>query len=160
MYAFYTWSRSTGSRRIVMKKVVKDAEVIARETAEKVAAEVKDAPQTVKKATAKVAKAAAATVKEVAEKAEEKTDAVKAEVKKAAAKKAPAKKAVVKESVYLQYLGKEISQADLMKQVKEIWTKQMKNKAADLKSIALYLKPEENMVYYVINDDVTGSIAL
>ena len=113
-----------------------------------------------KKATARVAKAAAETVKEVAEKAEEKTEAVKAEVKKAAAKKAPAKKDTVKESVYLQYLGKEINQADLMNQVKDIWTKQLKNKAADLKSIALYIKPEENMVYYVINDDVTGSIAL
>ncbi len=157
-----------------MKKVVKDAGVVAKEAAAKVAdevkeapkavrkaaEEVKEAPKTVKKATARVAKAAAETVKEVAEKAEEKTEAVKAEVKKAAAKKAPAKKEAVKESVYLQYLGKEINQADLMNQVKDIWTKQLKNKAADLKSIALYIKPEENMVYYVINDDVTGSIAL
>lgn len=62
--------------------------------------------------------------------------------------------------VYLQYLGKEINKDDLVKQVKDIWTKELKNKAGDLKSVTLYLKPEENMAYYVINDDVTGSIAL
>ena len=61
---------------------------------------------------------------------------------------------------HLQYLGKEINKDDLVKQVKDIWTKELKNKAGDLKSVTLYLKPEENMAYYVINDDVTGSIAL
>ena len=45
-----------------------------------------------------------------------------------------------------------------MKQVKEIWTKELKNKVGDMKSVTLYLKPEENKAYYVINEEVTGSI--
>lgn len=117
-----------------MKKVVKDAEKLAKDVAakadqiaEKVSAEVKEAPKAVKKA--------------------------------AGRKTASARKAV-KETVYLQYLGKEINKDDLMKEIKEIWTKQMKKKVSDMKSVTIYLKPEENMAYYVINDDVTGNIEL
>ena len=76
------------------------------------------------------------------------------------ARRTTTRKTAVKETVYLQYLGKEINKDDLVKQVKDIWTNELKNKAGDLKSVTLYLKPEENMAYYVINDDVTGSIAL
>lgn len=136
-------------------------------TAKKVtAAEVKEAAKAVESAAETVVKEAAkkveevkADVKEAAKKVEEVTADVKEEVVKAAAK-APAKKNVVKEEVYLQCFGKEVSKDDLMKTVKEIWTKQMKNKVGDMKSVALYLKPEENKAYYVINGDVTGSIEL
>ena len=117
------------------------------------------ATETVAKTVEKAVKAAEKTTKAVVEKAEEVKEAVK-ETAKAPAKKATTRKATVTETVYLQYLGKEINKDDLVKQVKEIWTKELKNKAGDLKSITLYLKPEENMAYYVINDDVTGSIAL
>ena len=108
---------------------------------------------------AKTVEAAEKTTKAVAEKAEEVKEAVK-ETAKAPAKRTTTRKTAVKEMVYLQYLGKEINKDDLVKQVKDIWTKELKNKAGDLKSVTLYLKPEENMAYYVINDDVTGSIAL
>lgn len=145
-----------------MKRVVNGA---AKTTAK--AAEVKEAPKAAVKATEKAVKAVEKTVKEAVKKADEvKEEAVKA-VAKTAEKAAPAKAAAktaakkeVKETVYLQYLGKEINKDDLMKQVKEIWTKQMKKKVGDMKSVTLYLKPEENMAYYVINEDVTGSIAL
>ena len=130
----------------------------------------------VKKTVTKAAKPAVET-KEV--KAEE-TKTVKAEEAKAAkttakaaeakttetAKKAPAKKrtttkkaAVVTEEVYLQYAGKEFSSADLTAKVKEIW-KEMGKKAADLKDIKVYVKPEENAAYYVINNEETGSFGL
>ena len=85
---------------------------------------------------------------------EKKTATRKTTVRKAAA----TKKSAVKETIYLQYLGKEINKDDVVKSVKEVWTKQLKNKAGDLKSIDLYLKPEENAVYYVINGEVTGSL--
>lgn len=96
------------------------------------------------------------TVKTAPKTAEAVTETVEKAVK-TAAKKTTAKKAV-KETVYLQYMGKEIDKEDLMKQVKEIWTKQLKNKVGDMQSVTLYLKPEENKAYYVINGDVTGSI--
>lgn len=117
------------------------------------------ATETVAKTVEKAVKAAEKTTKAVAEKAEEVKEAVK-ETAKAPAKRTTTRKTAVKEMVYLQYLGKEINKDDLVKQVKDIWTNELKNKAGDLKSVTLYLKPEENMAYYVINDDVTGSIAL
>lgn len=116
----------------------------------------------VKTVEAKEEKAVEKTGKTVekAVKTEEKVEAPKEAAEKAAAKKAPVKKPVVKETVYLQYLGKEIDKEDLVKEVKNIWTKELKNKAADLKSITLYLKPEENAAYYVINEETTGKIEL
>ena len=78
-------------------------------------------------------------------------------MKKAAAKKT-VKKAAVKESISLQYLGKDIKTSDLMDAVKNIWTGELGKKAADLESINLYLKPEENAAYYVINESFTGRI--
>ena len=117
------------------------------------------ATETVAKTVEKAVKAAEKTTKAVAEKAEEVKEAVK-ETAKAPAKRTTTRKTAVKETVYLQYLGKEINKDDLVKQVKDIWTNELKNKAGDLKSVTLYLKPEENMAYYVINDDVTGSIEL
>ncbi len=103
--------------------------------------------------------------KPVEKKEEEKAAVKKTEVKpeaekKAPAKKAPAKKAAVKEEVVLQFDGKEIKTADLMKQVKTIWTKELKKKVGDMKSVSLYVKPEECAVYYVVNGDVTGKIEL
>lgn len=143
-----------------MKKDVKDVAAEAGKAVAKVAADVKEAaPKAAKKATATTTRAAK-TVSKTAKEAAEKVETTAKEAKKAVAKKAPAKKTAVKETVYLQYLGKEIDKDALTKQVKEIWTKQMKKKVADLKSITLYLKPEENTAYYVINDDVTGSIEL
>ena len=81
-------------------------------------------------------------------------------VKKAAVKKAPAKKAVIKEAIYLQYQGKEIDHKEVMGKVKNVWTKTLKRKVGEIKSITIYLKPEENAAYYVINGDATGSVEL
>ncbi len=99
--------------------------------------------ETAKKATKK----AGSTAKEMAKKA----DNVVTEAKKAVRKP-------LKEEVYLQYMGKEISKDDLMRQVKEIWTKQLKRKVGEMSTVTLYLKPEENKVYYVINGEESGSL--
>ena len=100
----------------------------------------------------------ARTKKAVEAVAEVNTTEVKAEETKAV--KAPAKKTALKETVLMQWYGKEVNKDDLMKQVKEIWTKQMKKKVGDMKTVTIYLKPEENMAYYVINEEVTGNIEL
>lgn len=82
---------------------------------------------------------------------------VKAEVKKPAAKKETAKKAELKSEISVQFGGKSYSQEDLLKIAKDVWKYDLKQKAADLTSIELYVKPEENMVYYVMNKETTGS---
>ena len=112
------------------------------------------------KAAEKTVKAAEKTVKEAAKKVEAVKEETKKTVAKAAEKKTATEKKAVKETVYLQYMGKEVDKDDLMKQIKEIWTKQMKKKVGEMKSVTLYLKPEENKVYYVVNGDVTGSLEI
>ena len=65
----------------------------------------------------------------------------------------------MKSTLYIEYYGKQIDQADLVKQAKAIWTDKG-NKAADLKSLNLYVNIEESMAYYVFNDDESGSFAI
>lgn len=139
----------------VDKKVeAKAAEVKAPEVkkAEPVKAEVKAEP-----AKKEVAKKAPAK-KETAKKAPVKKAAAKKEpVKKETAKKAPAKKAAVKEVVNFQFSGKSYTSEDLVKIAKDVWKYDLNGKDEDFKSLELYVKPEENTAYYVINGDVTGS---
>ena len=124
---------------------------------------------TTKKPVAKVAEVK--EVKAVPVKAEEvkveevKVEEVKAEAKKAPAKKvaaekkAPAKKAAVKvqESVNFQFSGKSYTDADLLKICRDVWKYDLNGKEEDLKTVELYVKPEENTTYYVINGSITGS---
>lgn len=65
----------------------------------------------------------------------------------------------MKSTFYVEYYGKQVDEASLVKAAKAIWTNSGK-KAADLKSLELYVKPEENMVYYVFNEDETGSFSV
>ncbi len=108
----------------------------------------------VKASAKKASKVATDTAKGIAKKA----DSVTTEAKKTVSKTVAAKP--IKEEVYLQYFGKEVSKDDLMKQVKAIWTKQMKHKVSEMKTVTLYLKPEENKVYYVINGEESGSLEI
>ncbi len=76
-------------------------------------------------------------------------------VNKAVEKKAPAK---VSTSVYVQYADKEVNALNITDDVKKAF-KASGNKTA-IKKINVYIKPEENTAYYVINDEFTGSISL
>ena len=130
----------------VKKEEVKEAVKAAAPAAEVKAPE-KAAP----------AKKAAAEKKAPAKKAAAEK---KAPAKKAAAeKKAPAKKAAVKvqESVNFQFSGKSYTDADLLKICRDVWKYDLNGKEEDLKTVELYVKPEENTTYYVINGSITGS---
>ena len=65
----------------------------------------------------------------------------------------------VKEQVILQYGNTSADITDLNAKVRQIW-KDGGNKVAYLKSISIYVKPEENAAYYVINENVDGKIEL
>ena len=93
------------------------------------------------------------------EAAEAKAEAPKAEAKKAeepkkeTAKKAPAKRTAAKDiktSVVVQFAGKEVTEKDLIAAVKKAYTKKG-NKVGDIKTIEIYVKPEESAAYYVVN---------
>ncbi len=102
--------------------------------------------------TAEVKAAEATEIKEV--KAEAKAEAKKAEEpKKETAKKAPAKRTAAKDiktSVVVQFAGKEVTEKDLIAAVKKAYTKKG-NKVGDIKTIEIYVKPEESAAYYVVN---------
>ena len=83
-----------------------------------------------------------------------------AEEKKAPAKKPAAKKAAKKEvktEITVQYAGKSYSDEELMKIAKDVWRFDLKKKVTDLVSVELYVKPEENVVYYVFNGTESGN---
>lgn len=107
----------------------------------------------------KAAPAAKAEKKAPAKKA----PAKKAEVKKAAPaakveKKAPVKKAAeVEETVNFQFSGKSYTPDDLMKIFRDVWKYDMNGREEDIRNVELYVKPEENTTYFVVNGSITGS---
>ena len=129
------------------KKLETKAAVLV-DTPEVQAEEVKE---TVKKA----AKMVAAKAEDTAEKA---VKTVKKAAKKTAAK--TTKKADLKTEFFLQFSGKEYTEKEILKKVKDVWTKDLKNKVGDMKDVKIYLKPEESAAYYVVNGDTTGKIDL
>lgn len=143
-------------------KVIAKVAPVKEEKAVEVKSEVKEAPKAevkepVKKEAAKKAPAKKAVA---AKKAPVKKEAAakKAPVKKeAAVKKAPAKKAVIKETVNFQFRGKSYTPEDLLNICKDVWKYDLNGKEEDFKSVELYVKPEENTTYYVINGNITGS---
>ena len=142
--------KTTAAEKEAVKEVAKE---VVKETA---AAE--EAPA---KAEEKPAAKAAKTAKKTTTK---KAAAPKkpAAVKKPAEKKSPAKaaKKEAEQEMILQFGGREIKEKDLYERIQQIWIEGYGKKAEELKSLKVYVKPEEFTAYYVINDDVTGSIDL
>ena len=94
---------------------------------------------------------------EPVEKVEKKT--VKAEKKvekKAAAKPAAAQKV---EEVVIQFGGAEWTEAQLKQAAQDAYVAEG-HRASTIKKLTVYVKPEERMAYYVINEKVTGSFAI
>lgn len=146
---------------MVKKKPAAQAKTAENETvkvetkaAEKTTAAEKEALKEVAKEVVKETAAA----EEAPAKAEEKPAAAK----KPAEKKAPAKaaKKEAEQEMILQFGGREIKEKDLYERIQQIWIEGYGKKAEELKSLKVYVKPEEFTAYYVINDDVTGSIDL
>lgn len=154
---------------IVMAEAKKATAKVIAKVAPAKAVEVKEEVKEATKAVAKVevkapakeaAKKAPAKKAVAAKKAPVKKEAAakKAPVKKeAAVKKAPAKKAVIKETVNFQFRGKSYTPEDLLNICKDVWKYDLNGKEEDFKSVELYVKPEENTTYYVINGNITGS---
>lgn len=73
---------------------------------------------------------------------------------------ATTKKTAVKESLHLEFAGKSYTTEDLVKIAKDVWKYDLNKKVSDFKSVELYVKPEESVVYYVINGDVAGNFGI
>ena len=75
-------------------------------------------------------------------------------------KKAEAKrttKKAIKTTFVVQAGDKEVTMEAAIERVKEAWVA-AGNEEKDLKEIAVYVKPEDKAIYYVVNGDVTGKV--
>ncbi len=135
-----------------MDKFTEEQKEAMRQGAKEVLEDVKDvakkAVRTAKPVTDKVKKAAV----EAAETAKPVTDAAK----KAAAE--AAKKVPMKPEVYVQFGGRETLTSDLVKDARAAY-KAAGNRAA-VRTLRIYVKPEEGAAYFVINDEFQGKIEL
>ena len=134
-----------------MVKLKREEEVIMTE--KKVVKKVVEKKEPVKK----VAKA---TVKEVVAAPEVKENVVKAP-EPAKEKAAPVKKASVNvsEEVFVQFGNSEVLTKDIVEKVKAAYVAEG-HTADSVKKIRVYIKPEEGMAYYVVNDDYASGISL
>ena len=100
----------------------------------------------------KVVEKTAPAVEKAAEKVVEETKEAAKRVRKAAPKKE------MKTTLIVEHQGKQVEDKDMIAAVKKAWTKSGR-KIGDIKTMTLYVKPEEAAVYYVINTTETGSVA-
>lgn len=65
--------------------------------------------------------------------------------------------ATAKKNILIQYQGRECSQENLMQQIRlDIMARGMKDE--EIEEVDVYIKPEEQAVYYVINQQMEGKI--
>ena len=119
----------------------------AVETKTVAAAPAADKKEALKTSRTKTAKTAAKTTKKAETKAEKAEETLKET-------KAPAKRAAktVKSAVYVQFAGKEFSEKDLVDAAKKAY-EALGNKASGIKTLDVYVKPEESAAYYVVNGE-------
>ena len=63
----------------------------------------------------------------------------------------------MKTNVIIQAYGLEISESEIIAKIKEKWVVEG-NLVKSIKSLVMYVKPEEKKVYYIINDTINGDI--
>lgn len=88
----------------------------------------------------------------------EKVEEVVTEVKEEKTKVKRTRKAKIKTSIVVQAYDREVSMEEAIERATEDWCKSG-NDRADLKEIAVYVKPEEAGIFYVINGKATGRVA-
>jgi Ulp1 family protease len=136
-------AKKAPAKAVEVKEEVKAVEAVV-ETAVKEAPVVEAAPveEAPKKRATKSASKKKAEKKPAAKKTAEKKTA-----EKKTAEKTSSRKAAPKTNLFIQYQGVELSYADLIERVKA-------DSGIDSpKSVNLYVKPEDNMVYYVVNEN-------
>lgn len=157
-------SSAANAPKTETKKTETPAEVKAETKKAEPAAAVKTEIKKAETPAAAVVKAETKKAEPAKKVAAKKTTAKKATAKKAekpaAAKKAAAKKTAVKTEIELQISSEKYTQEKLLKIAKDVWQYDLGQKASDLASVELYIKPDERLVYYVMNKEFTGSFGI
>ena len=141
-----------------MKASVKATGEKAAEKAAETKTAVKEAVEKVEEKAAEVKEEVKSEEKKVAAKAEEAKETVKKSAKKVTAKKAAEKTELVPE-VFIQFQDREDVVKDVIDRAKEAYVADG-HRASSIKSLQVYLKPEEAAAYYVINQKYAGKVAL
>lgn len=66
----------------------------------------------------------------------------------------------MKSTLNLEYGANHIESKEIIAAAKKVWVDEGNRKVKDLLKLDLYVKPEENAVYYVFNDEEKGSFPL
>ena len=68
----------------------------------------------------------------------------------------------MKSTYNVEFAGNQIESKEVIARAKKVWVAagNKNRKVKDLKTMDLYLKPEENAVYYVFNEVESGSFPL
>ena len=137
--------------KVCTKQTLKDAAVkeVEPKSEKAVEADIKE-----------VAAAAKETVKDTGAKVVDKAKEVTKKVEKTVKEKvAEVKAAAADPEVYVQYQGNESNLAVITERIKKQYVEEG-HKESDIKSLKIYLKPEDASAYYVINDNNSGKIFL
>ena len=65
---------------------------------------------------------------------------------------------MAKTNLFVEYQGKQVEDKVIIATVKKAWAADG-HKVSDIKTLELYIKPEEDSVYYVINETESGKVA-
>ncbi len=125
---------------------------MARKKADTESTPVAAVQETEVKAPVKKTAAKKTAVKEPLTNVEE--EAPKAAVKKPAARKTAAKKSEPETTVTIQFQGKEITAVQVVEAAKAAFTEA--NPDAEIKTMDVYVKPEEGVAYYAVNGEGSG----
>lgn len=156
-------AKANYSKKPANKKVVTEKKDVVKTEVKPVETKSEAKPEAVKETVPAAATAtpAAKTTKKTTTKA---TAAKKTIAKKAAktgAKRGPKPASERTIEMTVQFGEKEVTYTDMVNRIKEMWKAQGKREVS-MKSLELYVKPEESKVYYVINSQdkkpVTGDI--
>lgn len=59
---------------------------------------------------------------------------------------------VIKTTINIQHDGIEVTDKQIIDKIKKVWTESGKL-VKDIETLDVYVKPAENMIYYVVNGD-------
>lgn len=128
-------ARETGA---VAKKAARETGTAAKKAAKETADSVKKTAKETSTVTKKAVKETADTVKRTAKK----------EYTRLALKE-----------TYIQVAGNEYKETEILRKVEESFLA-AGNKITAMKNLQLYIKPEDNAAYYVVNGEITGRVDL
>jgi hypothetical protein len=137
----------------------------AKGTEAKVVAKVEETKTAVKENVVEKKEASTEAVKNVAKDVAAETKAVATKVKETAKTKKntkstkKAEKEELKPEVFIQFYSSEAVVAEVIEKVKGRFIEEG-HRASSIKSLQVYLKPEENAAYYVINQKTAGRVDL